>query len=272
MRVLLFRAAGIAILLLVAPVWATVVFASDAEAGGPSATQEVRDLPLAGLTERILYLAPPAARASIVMFPGGSGDIGIQKDGSLEHDDNFVVRTRALWLELGFAVIIPDAAGTENLRGERSSPTYAMIIGALVAFARAQNAKPVFLLGTSQGSIAAMNGAAHLREGEIAGLVLTESVSRLGGSHETVFDAHPEDVAVPALVVANQDDACDVAPPDDAPRIAASMTHSPDVQVLFVSGGILKSSDCGSLSPHGYYGIETNVVSAISSWCHAHSR
>jgi hypothetical protein len=123
MRVLLFRAADITILLLVAPVWATVVFASDAEVGGLSATQEVRDLPVAGLTERILYLAPPAARAS-----------------------------------------------------------------------------------------------------------------------------------------------------DDAPRIAASMTHSPDVQVLFVSGGILKSSDCGSLSPHGYYGIETNVVSAISSWCHAHSR
>jgi hypothetical protein len=47
MRVLLFRAAGITILLLVAPVWATVVFASDAEVGGLSATQEVRDLPVA---------------------------------------------------------------------------------------------------------------------------------------------------------------------------------------------------------------------------------
>jgi hypothetical protein len=272
MRVLLFPGAGIMILLLMAPVWASAAFASDAEAGGLLATQEVRDLPVAGLTERILYLSPSAARAAIVMLPGGSGDIGIQKDGRLEHDDNFVVRTRALWLELGYAVVIPDAAGTENLRGERSSLTYATIVGAIVAFARTQSAKPIFLLGTSQGSIAAMNGAAHLREREIAGLVLTESVSRLGGSHETVFDAHPEDVTVPALVVANQDDACDVAPPDDAPSIAASMTHSPDVQVLFVSGGVLKSSDCGSLSPHGYYGIENNVVSAIGSWCDAHSR
>jgi hypothetical protein len=272
MRVLHFPGAGIVMLLLMAPVWASVAFAPDAEAGGLSATQEVRDLRVAGLTERILYLSSPAARAAIVMLPGGSGDIGIQKDGRLQHGDNFVVRTRALWRELGYAVIIPDAAGTENLRGERSSPTYAMIVGALVAFARTQNVRPVFLLGTSQGSIAAMNGAAHLRQGEIAGLVLTESVSRLGGSHETVFNAHPEDVTVPALVVANQDDACDVAPPDDAPRIAASMTHSPDVQVLFVSGGLLKSSDCGSLSPHGYYGIETSVVAAISSWCGAHSR
>jgi hypothetical protein len=128
MRVLLFPGAGIVILLLMAPEWASAAFASHAEVGGLLATQEVRDLPVAGLTERILYLSPPAARATIVMLAGGSGDIGIQIDGRLEHDDNFVVRTRALWLELGYAVVIPDAAGTENLRGERSWLTYATIV------------------------------------------------------------------------------------------------------------------------------------------------
>jgi hypothetical protein len=96
--------------------------------------------------------------------------------------------------------------------------------------------------------------------------VLTESVSRKGGSHETVFDAHPEFVNVPALVVANRDDACKVAPPDDAPKIAASMTHSPRTNVIYVSGGVLRSTDCGSLSPHGYCGIEQSVIDAIVAW------
>ena len=243
-----------------------------AEVAHGEATEVVRDLSVADVTQRILYLSPPMPHATIVMLPGGAGDLGIRDDGRLRHGENFVVRTRALWMARGYALVIPDAAGTDNLRGRRSSPHYAEIVRALVTFARSRNRKPVFLLGTSQGSIAAMNGAAHMRDGEIAGLVLTESVSRLGGSGETVFDAHPADVDVPALVVANHDDACFVAPPGDAPRIAAAMTGSPDAQVLFVSGGTLKSRDCGSLSPHGYYGIEEKVVSAVGSWLDAHTR
>ena len=43
------------------------------------------------------------------------------------------------------------------------------------------------------------------------------------------------------------------------------MTRSPSVKVIYVSGG-LPGKACGSLSPHGYYGIETQVVSDIAGW------
>ncbi|GLQ51270.1 hypothetical protein GCM10010872_27190 [Dyella flava] len=201
------------------------------------------------------------------MLPGGAGDVGIRRDGDLRHDDNFVVRTRGLWTHLGFAVLIPDAIDGDNLRGMRSTPAYAALVGDLVKFAHQQSARPVFLLGTSQGSIAAMNGAAHPGATQLAGVVLTESVSVLGGSHETVFQADPQEVRIPALVVANHDDQCPVAPPGNAPRIAAALSASPSVKVIEVSGGISRSSNaCGSLTPHGYYGIETQVVDAIAGW------
>jgi pimeloyl-ACP methyl ester carboxylesterase len=206
------------------------------------------------------------------MLPGGAGDVGVESDGDVRHGENFVVRTRALWPAAGYAVLIPDTVDRANLRGLRSSSEYANLVEGLIGFAHAQAAGPVFLLGTSQGSIAAMNGAAHAGPEALAGVVLSESVSRMGGSHETVFDADPEDVRVPALVVANRDDRCDVAPPQDASRIAAAMTRSPDVHVLEVAGGVAASRKrCGSLTPHGYYGIETQVVTAISRWLHARS-
>jgi len=249
------------------------------EGPGRAATPEkVLTLPLGEHEhQRILYVAPAHPEAAIVMLPGGSGDVGIERSGDLHHDDNFVIRTRDLWVARGYAVIIPDALDQENMRGLRSSPEYAAVVDALVQFARTQiSAGPdprrgrVFLLGTSQGSIAAMNGAAHARPGQLAGVVLTESVSRLGGSHETVFDADPADVHIPALVVANHDDACDVAPPSDAPKIARSLTNSPDVRVLYVSGGTSRSRKaCGSLTPHGYYGIEQQVVTQIADWMQA---
>lgn len=243
-----------------------LLFPSHRAAASP--TENVFNLPLRdGSHQRVLYVAPMQPKATIVMLPGGAGDIGIKRNGDLRHDDNFVVRTRALWMQRGYAMLIPDSIDGDNLRGMRSSPAYATLVGDLVQFAHTKYAGPVFLLGTSQGSIAAMNGAAHIDPTQLAGVVLTESVSVLGGSHETVFQADPQKVRVPALVVANRDDRCDVAPPGNAPRIAAAMSASPAAHVLYVNGGVDRSSNpCGSLSPHGYYGIETQVVDDIAGW------
>jgi hypothetical protein len=91
-------------------------------------------------------------------------------------------------------------------------------------------------------------------------------VSILGGSRETVFSAHPDEVRVPSLVVANADDRCKVAPPSMAQSIARSIRLAP-ATVLTVSGGTQRTrDDCGSLTPHGYYGIEEKVVDEIVSW------
>lgn len=241
---------------------------------GTEGRERVADLPLKdGDHQRVLYLSPEHPWATVVMLPGGAGDVGIGRDGEIRHPDNFVVRSRTLWTDKGVAVVIPDTIDRANLRGERSSPRYAELVDSLIAFASARSQVPVFLLGTSQGSIAAMNGAAQAKPGTLAGVVLTESVSRMGGSHETVFDAHPEAVHVPALVVANRDDICKVAPPDDARRIAAAMTASPGVEVLMVTGGVAASKrPCGSLSPHGYYGIESEVVDDIVRWMRQHTQ
>lgn len=273
-RVLLLAAVASATLSLPAA-YAAARAGADRVAGLPSpqaARETVLDLPLPdGSHQRVLLAKADHSKGTLVMLPGGDGDVGLERDGDIRHDDNFVVRTRALWNERGYSVVIPDTVDGANLRGQRASPGYADRVGRLVAFAHQQLAGPVFLLGTSQGSIAAMNGAAHARAGTVAGLVLTESVSVMGGSGETVFDAHPQDVRVPALVVANRDDRCDVAPPAAAPRIAAAMTASPAVQVLEVRGGVTQSrKDCGSLTPHGYDGIEHPVVSSISDWLDAH--
>jgi hypothetical protein len=257
---------------IVAAVLSALAVASAAAQPASSTGERVIDLPLGGgLHQRVLYDAPARSRATIVMLPGGSGDVGVERDGDLRHDDNFVVRTRGDWVAQGYAVLIPDTIDRANLRGVRSSPAYAHLVDALATYAHAHAPGPVFLLGTSQGSIAAMNGAAHARPGQIAGVILTEPVSVMGHSGETVFSADPQNVRVPALVVANRDDACDVAPPPMAPGIAAAMKRSPDARVLFVSGGTNRSAKpCGSLSPHGYYGIEATLITSITAWMRSH--
>jgi pimeloyl-ACP methyl ester carboxylesterase len=228
----------------------------------------VRDLPLAGGEfQRVLYDAPPSeVRGIIVMFSGGADDLGIEKDGQIKHADNFVVRSRELWTAKGYGVVLVDAIDHQSMRGKRSNAAYADVTREVIDFAHEQANAPVWVMGTSQGSIAAMNAASHEKGSRLAGVILTESVSILGGSHETVFDAYPQDVYVPALIVANKDDRCSVAPPSMAESIAQSMRNT-HATVLFVQGGSVRSSnECASLSPHGYYGIEGLVVDEIAAW------
>src|SRR5262249_22730695 len=98
-------------------------------------------------------------------------------------------------------------------------------------FARARNNVPVWAIGTSQGSTAATNAAAHL-PGRVVGAVLTSSVTGRSNAGETLFDADPAAIAVPVLVVANQRDSCRASQPSDAPNIIAALTRSPRKEVV----------------------------------------
>jgi len=251
---------------------AVVVFcvALIGSASSASAQNFATDIPLAsGGSERVLFAAPVNARAILVMFPGGSGIVDISASGTTTNR-NFLVRTLPLWLAQGFAVEILGAPNGASLLGQRHTAAYLAAIDRAVDFAHSRTAAPIWLVGTSQGSTAAANGAAHLG-GKVAGVVLSSSVTRQGRSGETVFDSEPGLIAVPAVVVANQGDGCMVTPPGDAPSLIAALARSSRKDLIIVSSNQIQSDPCEAMSPHGYLGIEPAVVQRISDWIRAAS-
>src|SRR5204862_2733730 len=110
-----------------------------------------------------------------------------------------LVRMLPLWVAQGFAVEVLGSPNGTSLLGQRHTPGYLVAIDRAVDFARSRANAPIWLVGTSQGSTAAANGAAHLG-GKIAGLVLTSSVTRLNRSGETVFD-NETGLIVPTVVI-----------------------------------------------------------------------
>jgi len=161
-------------------------------------------VPVAGGTERVLFLGGQQARAIVLLLPGGDGIIGLDSGGGVHQlGGNFLVRTLGQWVAQGFAVVLPDAPNGTSLTGQRHLPAYADAISRAIDFGRSHAALPVWLIGTSAGTTAAVNGAAHLGS-KVSGAVLTSSVTRrTGASGETIFDAEPGAVAVPVLVVGN---------------------------------------------------------------------
>lgn len=233
--------------------------------------QKVAAVPFSGGTQTVLYVGPQNPSAIVVSFAGGAGQLKIAPDGKIGIGGNFLVRTRELWVDRGVGVVIPDMpAGYANLFNRRNTSEYGDAIARLVAFARTQANVPVWLVGTSQGTNAASNGGARLTHGEIAGVVLTASITRPGGKplfKETVFDNRLAAINVPVLIVSHAGDSCVQTPPGDGAKLKAALTASPRNEVVLMSGGLPAKSDaCEAFAEHGFYGVEIETVQRIVDW------
>lgn len=225
----------------------------------------VEDLPLAtGGTERAAFYPARQPRATVVLLAGGEGIVQIDPTG-FTRNRNFLVRSRGLWAGYGINAVVLASPDGFSLMGRRSRPEYAAALSVAVDFARARSNVPVWLVGTSMGSIGAANGAAHLA-GRVAGVVLTSSVTRPTRAGETVANSDPAAIAVPALVVANTGDTCRASPPGDAQALSQSMARASRRGVILVESHDLRSDPCQALSPHGYLGIEPSVIARIAGW------
>jgi pimeloyl-ACP methyl ester carboxylesterase len=141
----------------------------------------------------------------------------------------------------------------------------AQVILGIGAFLRSRAPMPVWLVGTSNGTISAANAAVRLGPSRIAGVVLTSSVW-LGG----IEAAHFETLRVPTLIVHNRNDGCRLSPFGQAAPALASLHDARARQLIVVSSSASLSAPCAAMSPHGYLGIEKQVVGLIADWIKAH--
>lgn len=231
-------------------------------AGRAAAEDRVELQSRPGVTVPILFQPAASPVASVVLFPGGVGVVAVTQG-------NFLLRVRGEFPAQGISAAVIDAP-SDNASGlsneYRSSADAAQDLSAVVAFLKSKAPVPVWLVGTSRGSISAGNGAARLGPAQIGGLVLTSSVWRRGMERVTLAS-----IAVPTLIVHNRDDGCLQAPPSGAEPALTSLTAAPAKQLVFVSGGIPKGNPCGGLSAHGYYGIESQVMPVIVGWIKGHN-
>lgn len=236
-----------------------------------------------GVTLRYLAVAPATpARAAAVLFTGGQGVARIPDSPGPGWARNgaFVVRARERFRALGLFVAVVDAPsdhqGERGLAAFRVAPDHAQDMARVIADVRARSgAAKVWLIGTSRGTISAVNAAARLKPPQAAdGLVLTSTVTRPSGGQrpragvqETVYDLDLAQIRIPVLLVYHRDDACWVTPPGDVPALQQRLSGAPRVGVIAIDGGEPPQTDvCEARSAHGFFGREAETVQAIVAW------
>jgi hypothetical protein len=214
-----------------------------------------------GVTQPIYLTTARNPVASAVLDPGGSGVVSTERN-------NFLIRVAGAFAAAGVTVAVADAPSDHAVGMDtafRTSEAHATDAVSVVAFLRSRAAVPVWLIGTSRGSISAANAAVRLGPPTVAGVVLTSSVWA-GGMSAVPYGT----VRVPVLIVHNRDDACSASPFAEAEQAFATLTLAPAKQFLAVAGGASRGNSCGAKSPHGYLGIEDQVVPPIVAWIRTH--
>jgi len=217
---------------------------------------------------------------ALVLLPGGGGHVRLDANGCPQDlTGNSLIRQAPMFRDAGFFTVLVDAPTDhqdgDGLGGFRIEADHAADIGMVIADVRARTKLPVWLVGTSRGTISAANAASRLT-GPAApdGVVLTSPVTS-GNPHgrkawvaQTVFDADLGAIRMPVLVVAHADDECVRTPPDLSGSIA-DKTNSARRQAVMVTGGPGwrggKSVEaCRGKSPHGFLEQEAEVAAGIA--------
>jgi len=224
-----------------------------------------------GVTQSFLLLRPlDKPTASVILFAGGHGRLALSQDKIGWGETNFLVRNRQLFCRQALLVAVIDAPSDhpQGLSNFRTTSAHAEDIRHVITKLKELAHLPVWLIGTSMGTVSAANAAARLKAGGPDGLVLTSAVMKETRQvSETVNNVRLKDIRVPTLVVHHEQDGCVTTPYELTPSLMRSLIQAPKKELLTFEGGPPSVFDpCEPMSHHGFLGLDGEVVIAIASW------
>jgi pimeloyl-ACP methyl ester carboxylesterase len=235
-------------------------------------TQTVIDISTRpGVTQRMLVLAPPEPKAAVVLLAGGHGGLQVFPNGSLKWGGgNFLVRTRQLFADQGLMVAVIDAPSDRQsppyLQGFRQTPEHVADLKAVIAWLRDNAKAPVWLVGTSLGTLSAAYVATELSGPEGPDGIVLSSTILTDNKGPSVLAMPLTKIRVPVLVVHHEQDGCSKCPFSEIPALMAKLANAPKSQLLSFKGGESKGDPCEAFAYHGFNGIELEVVKQIADW------
>jgi pimeloyl-ACP methyl ester carboxylesterase len=218
-----------------------------------------------GVTTSYWHMPRPGASATLLLLPGGAGGIGF-RDGQPK-SGNFLVRSRDLFAGHGFHVAVlgrpSDVSDMDT--AFRVSAAHVEDLRRVIDDLRARSGAPVWLVGTSRGTVSAAAGAIALGPQRVAGVVLTSSVTSY--RHKGVPMLALASLRVPVLVLHHEKDACPSCAPHEVRFIVDGLTQAPVKKLVWARDGSDPRGDpCEPFHWHGFIGMEAQAVQAIVSW------
>lgn len=217
----------------------------------------------------LFWEATPDAKATVLLFPGGGGGFG-KVAGGKANGGNFLVRSAPYFLANGFNVAIFGRPSDMVLGWtERTGSAHMADAAMVLKFVREKSSLPVWIIGTSRGTISAAAMAINVQDPAIAGLVLTSSIVR-AATPGAVPGQDLKAIKVPVLVYHHAKDACKHCQASEVRAIMEGLSNAPIKKLMVVDGGANPTGDvCEARHWHGFIGMEQEAVAQIADWIKA---
>jgi len=207
------------------------------------------------------------ATATVVLLAGGDGQVKFAADGR-PRGNNFLIRTWQQFAAQKLNVAVLGTVDAAPLSYEfRISDDHTSDLATVATTVRGLSAVPVWLVGTSRGTISAAATAIRY-DGKklIDGIVLSSAV--VGYKRpEAVSRQRIDKIHIPVLVYMHANDGCVHCQLSDAKAIGSKFKNAPAYGFRAVSGGTEPSGDpCGNQHYHGFIGMEDKAVTDIVNW------
>jgi hypothetical protein len=214
-----------------------------------------------------VYVMPhPQATATLILLPGGDAGTGKMVGGQPQRG-NFLSRSRSEFFNAQFNVMVAYRPSDLNRLeySYRVSKAHVAELDHVIAYAQEKFGKPVWLVGTSRGTVSGTAAAIALGESQVQGLVLTSSVtSKMTGA---VGTQNVASLKIPVVMLHHKNDACHVCVPSEAERIIPEMKSAPVKKFIMIEGGSDPQGEpCEAKHWHGFINYEKETVKRITDW------
>ncbi len=215
----------------------------------------------------VFWHETPNAKATVLIFTGGGGGFGRIENG-LPSSGNFLVRSAQHWIDEGFNyVVFGKPTDMPDLDfAIRVSEPHLRDIDSVLTWLKTKTRTPIWMVGTSRGTISTVYALINLKDPQIAGGVLTASVV----SYKKVGAVPTQDlskITVPMLVFHHEQDACEICRPYEVPAVMRGLSNAPIKKLMMVSGGANPTGPaCEAQHYHGFIGMEREAVASIAQW------
>jgi len=230
--------------------------------------------------------------ANLILMNGGRGNLNLESDNRQSGRANFLSRSRGLFAKAGYNIIQPylPSDRPDGIFTFRTSKEHSQDLAAVVANIKSRNNLPIWIAGTSFSGVSAVNTAARLAPDTFEGIVLAAATiydepdetkwkkklkqrqKKFGKRYNNMKIGLADTNAVSSRVVVlhNEADRCPTSKLKTATDIQTAFPNAQSIDMVSVNGGKHKTlkdwkrTICGSLSEHGFYGIEQEAVEQIT--------
>ena len=219
----------------------------------------------AGNTIPVYWEKVEGATATVILLSGGDGEVRFRGSESKPRGNNFLIRSYDLFLNHKVNVALMGTNIPLTFE-ERAKDSHLADLATIANTARGLSPVPVWLVGTSRGTVSAALAAIKYSDKKVFdGVVLTSALVSWKKPY-AIGRQNIEKITMPVLVYMHEDDACEWCQFHEAKGLIGKFKNAPVQAFMGVRGGTPEGNPCHASHNHGFMGMEEKAVSDVVGW------